>query len=62
MNGSSNLDEEHNIMITQILKQYRQVLNPNMELMSQSLKFNKLKFKPGIDAEEKENSSVLAKN
>jgi hypothetical protein len=45
----------------QLLKQYKHLLNPNMELMTQSLKFNKLKFRTGVDLEEKENSPLLGK-
>ena len=45
----------------QLLKQYKHLLNPNMELMTQSLKFKKLKFRTGVDLEEKENSPLLGK-
>ena len=61
MNGTVSLDEEHSLLIMQLLKQYKPVLNPNMELMTQSLKFSKLKFRTGVDLEDKENSPLSAK-
>ena len=61
MNGTTAIDQDLTTLIVQLLRQYKHVLNPNIELMTQSLKFSKLKFKTAIDAEEKENSPVLTK-
>lgn len=42
--------------MVQLFRHYKELLNPNQELMTQSLKFSKLKFKTIAEVDEKENS------